>query len=171
MKEVKVGTLMGVDKYGNHYYENTELQHGRHRWVEAAGLPWMADMEGSVVPADWHGWLHHMTDIAGDDWSVNEGEQMAERSDVPEMLNHNVGGVIADHTANLTQQRPRGFIDKSWEDGGKKPEYWVQPKHPLNGWKGAEDEQEKTPIDTGGFWVPDGYKEQDTEGLRPLNKV
>ena len=28
MKEVKVGTLMGVDKYGNHYYENLELQHG-----------------------------------------------------------------------------------------------------------------------------------------------
>ena len=47
----------------------------------------------------------------------------------------------------------------------------MQPKHPLNGWKGAEDEQEKAPIDTGGFWVPDGYKEQDTEGLRPLNKV
>ena len=59
-------------------------------------------------------------------WSVNEGEQMAERSDVPEMLNHNVGGVIADHTPNLTQQRPRGFIDKSWEEGGKKPEYWVR---------------------------------------------
>lgn len=59
-------------------------------------------------------------------WSVNAGEQMAERSDVPETLNHNVGGVIADHTPNLTQQRPRGFIDKSWEDGGKTPEYWVR---------------------------------------------
>lgn len=34
MDEVKIGTLVGTDKYGNKYYENNRYFYGRNRWVE-----------------------------------------------------------------------------------------------------------------------------------------
>ncbi|KAI3411302.1 NADH dehydrogenase [ubiquinone] 1 alpha subcomplex subunit 12 [Psidium guajava] len=58
-------TLVGVDKYGNKYYEKLgETQHGRHRWVEYAEK---SRYNASQVPAEWHGWLHHITDHTGDE--------------------------------------------------------------------------------------------------------
>merc|ERR1719378_1022632 len=53
------GTLRGVDRYGNHYYENLDMQWGRHRWVEYAARK--QDMDASQVPPEWHGWLHYTT--------------------------------------------------------------------------------------------------------------
>ena len=32
--QVKMGRLVGTDRLGNEYYENTDYGHGRHRWVE-----------------------------------------------------------------------------------------------------------------------------------------
>jgi len=57
-------TLVGVDKFGNKYYEKLQdTQHGRHRWVEYAEKD---RYNASQVPPEWHGWLHHITDSTGD---------------------------------------------------------------------------------------------------------
>ncbi|KAF5907981.1 NADH dehydrogenase [ubiquinone] 1 alpha subcomplex subunit 12, partial [Clarias magur] len=55
--DVKTGALVGVDKYGNKYYE--DKQHyffGRHRWViyttEMNGKRTLWDVDGSMVPAE-----------------------------------------------------------------------------------------------------------------------
>ncbi|KAJ4842874.1 hypothetical protein Tsubulata_003513 [Turnera subulata] len=57
--------LVGVDKFGNKYYENLEdTQYGRHRWVEYADK---ARYNASQVPPEWHGWLHYITDHTGDE--------------------------------------------------------------------------------------------------------
>ncbi|KAK3403659.1 hypothetical protein EUGRSUZ_K00090 [Eucalyptus grandis] len=62
-------TLVGVDKFGNKYYERLgETQHGRHRWVEYAEK---GRYNASQVPAEWHGWLHHITDHTGDEATFN----------------------------------------------------------------------------------------------------
>ncbi|XP_033211298.1 probable NADH dehydrogenase [ubiquinone] 1 alpha subcomplex subunit 12 [Belonocnema kinseyi] len=60
--ELKTGTLVGEDKYGNKYYENDMYFYGRNRWViysERVGL----NYDGSQVPAEWFGWLHYKTDL------------------------------------------------------------------------------------------------------------
>lgn len=36
MDELKMGTLVGNDKFGNKYYENKRFFYGRNRWVEYA---------------------------------------------------------------------------------------------------------------------------------------
>ncbi len=46
------GKLVGEDELGNKYYTN-----GNKRWVIYNG-----PIEGSRVPAEWHGWLHHTFD-------------------------------------------------------------------------------------------------------------
>jgi len=46
------GNIVGEDDLGNKYYEN-----GERRWVIYNG-----PVEGSRVPAEWHGWLHHTFD-------------------------------------------------------------------------------------------------------------
>ena len=48
------GVPVGEDDLGNKYYENKD---GSRRWVIYNG-----PIEGSRVPAEWHGWLHHTYD-------------------------------------------------------------------------------------------------------------
>ena len=57
-RDVRAGTLVGEDKYGNKYYENLEYFFGRHRFVFYA----RKDFDASQVPPEWHRWLHLMTD-------------------------------------------------------------------------------------------------------------
>ncbi|XP_041348532.1 probable NADH dehydrogenase [ubiquinone] 1 alpha subcomplex subunit 12 [Gigantopelta aegis] len=59
--ELKTGTLVGEDKYGNKYYENKMYFMGRSRWIDyppSVGF----DYDGSQIPAEWHGWLHYVHD-------------------------------------------------------------------------------------------------------------
>ncbi|CAL8097419.1 unnamed protein product [Orchesella dallaii] len=59
--ELKIGTLIGSDKYGNKYFENNEYFYGRNRWVEY-NPKHNLEYDGSMVPAEWFGWLHYKTD-------------------------------------------------------------------------------------------------------------
>jgi NADH:ubiquinone oxidoreductase subunit len=58
------GQLVGTDSAGNKYYKDRRSSAGRRerRWVIYVGAA-----EASTVPADWHGWLHHWTDVTGTD--------------------------------------------------------------------------------------------------------
>ncbi|KAF9975264.1 hypothetical protein BGZ73_001155 [Actinomortierella ambigua] len=63
MGDTKVGTLVGVDKFGNKYYENYNESYGRNRWVEFAkedSFFTRTEYNASQVPSEWHGWLHRM---------------------------------------------------------------------------------------------------------------
>lgn len=53
------GRTVGTDAAGNRYYEERRPRPGMRarRWVMYAGAP-----EASAVPAEWHAWLHYMTD-------------------------------------------------------------------------------------------------------------
>ena len=53
------GNLVGTDALGNSYYEQRTIRpNGRaRRWVMYKG-----EAEASAVPAEWHSWLHYMTD-------------------------------------------------------------------------------------------------------------
>lgn len=62
MDVLKIGTLMGVDKFGNKYYQNNMYQHGQNRWVVYSDSVHL-DYDASQVTAEWHGWLHYNTDI------------------------------------------------------------------------------------------------------------
>uniref|UniRef100_A0A3B3T2Q3 NADH dehydrogenase [ubiquinone] 1 alpha subcomplex subunit 12 n=1 Tax=Paramormyrops kingsleyae TaxID=1676925 RepID=A0A3B3T2Q3_9TELE len=65
VNDLKTGALIGVDKYGNKYYEDKRNFFGRHRWViytlEMNGKRTVWEVDGSMVPAE-HRWLHCMTE-------------------------------------------------------------------------------------------------------------
>jgi NADH:ubiquinone oxidoreductase subunit len=62
MRQIKFGTLVGVDKYGNKYYENrVDYPLNQHRWIEYAGGKSAYEADASNVPPEWHGWLHSTT--------------------------------------------------------------------------------------------------------------
>jgi NADH:ubiquinone oxidoreductase subunit len=50
---------IGRDAYGNTYYQARARKGYNHprRWVVYKSIP-----EPSLVPAEWHGWLHYQTD-------------------------------------------------------------------------------------------------------------
>ncbi|XP_022906078.1 probable NADH dehydrogenase [ubiquinone] 1 alpha subcomplex subunit 12 [Onthophagus taurus] len=62
MDDLKQGTLVGEDKYGNKYFENNYFFYGRNRWIEYAPK-YGTDYDASQVPAEWYGWLHYKTDL------------------------------------------------------------------------------------------------------------
>ncbi len=58
------GELVGTDRHGNHYYRQRkkgasikEPRIREKRWVMYNGRP-----EPSLVPPEWHGWLHYTFD-------------------------------------------------------------------------------------------------------------
>lgn len=53
------GEYVGVDQVGNKYYRASPRKGYRHdqRWVVYNGAP-----EASLIPPEWHGWMHHQTD-------------------------------------------------------------------------------------------------------------
>ena len=59
-------TLVGTDSKGNRYFERVtpEEQYGRHRWVVYSELDCHRGQDPTTVPAEWHGWLHNITDDA-----------------------------------------------------------------------------------------------------------
>ncbi|KAJ3355052.1 hypothetical protein GGF32_002195 [Allomyces javanicus] len=54
--EVKAGTLIGTDQFGNRYYENREELFARERWV----VPASKKFDPSEIPAGWHTWIHRI---------------------------------------------------------------------------------------------------------------
>ncbi|XP_064387449.1 NADH dehydrogenase [ubiquinone] 1 alpha subcomplex subunit 12-like [Halichondria panicea] len=56
MRDLRAGTLVGTDSFGNEYFENKDHIYGRHRWVLYA----RKDFDASQVTPEWHRWLHHM---------------------------------------------------------------------------------------------------------------
>ncbi|HCR65062.1 MAG: NADH:ubiquinone oxidoreductase subunit NDUFA12 [Oceanicaulis sp.] len=55
------GELVGEDEFGNKYYQERKAGTGAdgktRRWVVYNGYA-----DGSRVPSDWHGWMHHTFD-------------------------------------------------------------------------------------------------------------
>uniref|UniRef100_UPI00358E398E NADH dehydrogenase [ubiquinone] 1 alpha subcomplex subunit 12 n=1 Tax=Myxine glutinosa TaxID=7769 RepID=UPI00358E398E len=64
--DLKTGTLVGQDHYGNCYYEDTNNFFGRHRWIDYTssmnGKYTYWDVDASMIPPEWHLWLHSITD-------------------------------------------------------------------------------------------------------------
>jgi NADH dehydrogenase (ubiquinone) 1 alpha subcomplex subunit 12 len=60
--ELKWGDLVGVDKFGNKYYQNKMYFMGRSRWVYYSDQNHGWDYDASQVPPEWHRWLHYICD-------------------------------------------------------------------------------------------------------------
>ncbi|XP_002734649.1 NADH dehydrogenase [ubiquinone] 1 alpha subcomplex subunit 12-like [Saccoglossus kowalevskii] len=59
--DLRAGTLVGIDKYGNKYFKNDNYFVARNRWVEYSPTRYW-DFDGSQIPPEWHRWIHQMTD-------------------------------------------------------------------------------------------------------------
>lgn len=59
--DLKIGTLVGVDEFGNKYYENPYYFVPRNRWVEFNEAKWL-NYDASQIPPEWHRWMTHMTE-------------------------------------------------------------------------------------------------------------
>lgn len=78
------GTRVGEDEFGNVYYKGGSDSEGRtRRWVIYSGLA-----EASSIPAGWHGWMHHRTDVSPADMTYAPKEwqkqHLANRTGTPE---------------------------------------------------------------------------------------
>jgi len=59
-KLLRGGKYVGTDMHGNKYYTAKPIKGYKRerRWVIYNGAP-----EASKIPPEWHGWMHHQTDV------------------------------------------------------------------------------------------------------------
>ncbi len=76
----KNGTRVGEDQFGNIYYTAKPYPGYKRerRWVIYNGEP-----EASKVPPEWHGWLHHQSDL----WPGNGSEVFRQKWQKPHQPN------------------------------------------------------------------------------------
>lgn len=109
------GKLVGQDNYGNKYYEDKKSSEPTkaRRWVIYKGLA-----EASKVPSEWHGWLHHT-------------------SELPPLRDLDKKQWQKEHQPNLTgtvlAYKPEGFA----RSGKKKDFFDYEPWDPSKGPKSA----------------------------------
>lgn len=57
--DTKAGTLIGIDRYGNKYFENLEEELPlRTRWVDFKEK----ELDASHIEPGWHAWISYMVD-------------------------------------------------------------------------------------------------------------
>jgi NADH:ubiquinone oxidoreductase subunit len=161
--EMKLGSHVGEDEFGNNYYENSAYPYPKHRWVEYAGLPWTQNCDPSDVPADWHGWLHNMTDQIPETHDPAEGGKILQHSDAP--YTHNEGLHSGIHVPNLTSNKRRGYgIGGFRSSPDERETYWMQAGHPMNE---RDDVFEESEFES---WVPHSDEAVETKKrLRSLD--
>ncbi|CDK25431.1 unnamed protein product [Kuraishia capsulata CBS 1993] len=100
LNDTKSGTLVGIDDFGNKFYEtqNPEEIHLRTRWVEYIDF-WRFDM--SQVEPGWHYWLAYGTDTPPN--KLTEAEKPERAYPVPPVhksnLTYTKGAYIPYNTA------------------------------------------------------------------------
>ncbi|XP_046839686.1 NADH dehydrogenase [ubiquinone] 1 alpha subcomplex subunit 12-like [Xenia sp. Carnegie-2017] len=104
---VRVGTLVGADKYGNEYFENNSYFMGRNRFVKFPYKDHRLSFDASEIPPEWHRWMHYMTD------------------DPPNKVVPEQRKWMADHTVNLSGTNKR-YVPYSTTR--PKIEAWSPPK-------------------------------------------
>ncbi|GBG29532.1 NADH dehydrogenase ubiquinone 1 alpha subcomplex subunit 12 [Hondaea fermentalgiana] len=156
LKQIKFGTYVGTDEFGNKYYENLEEQYGKqltlsifasrcanphrlrrqqndneigqHRWVEPARLTHGTLWDASEISPTWHGWLHSVTDKVPDsvEPTTETGYHIIDGVDTPVRHHINIKH-RRDWRKNPTLQRERGYnVDHYFSKAGVN-DYYVQP--------------------------------------------
>eukprot|EP00056_Hartaetosiga_gracilis_P018111 m.9724 g.9724 ORF g.9724 m.9724 type:complete len:125 (-) comp6400_c0_seq1:182-556(-) len=70
--KVLTGSFVGADKFGNKYFENTDLMLGNSRNVRYA----RKDFDASQIPGEWHRWMTYMTDDTPNSWEPKKKWQI-----------------------------------------------------------------------------------------------
>ncbi|MGF1463467.1 MAG: NADH:ubiquinone oxidoreductase subunit NDUFA12 [Maricaulaceae bacterium] len=100
------GRYVGEDDFGNRYFEERKPEDGERprRYVIYRGYA-----EPSKVPADWHGWLHHVFDAPPTEAPLKA--QIWERPHLPNL------------TGTLYAYRPEGSLAKSGQRAAASGDY------------------------------------------------
>ncbi len=107
------GAFVGEDELGNRYHEERKpsLDGRKRRWVIYKGLA-----EGSKVPPDWHGWMHH---------TVDEPPTVRPLARKAWELPH-----LPNQTGSVRAYRPRGSLARGGVRAPSTADYqaWTPPK-------------------------------------------
>lgn len=90
------GKKIGTDMFGNVYYTGKPRPGTtrQRRWVKYNGIA-----EASKVPPEWHGWLHHQTDIFPDKDEKNQYRQDWQKPHMPNLTGTDRAYVPSGHSS------------------------------------------------------------------------
>merc|ERR1719502_1848885 len=132
--DIKFGDLIGEDKFGNKYYENTkDYPFGQHRWVEFKDIH---NFDATMIPPSWHGWMHHQTDDPPHSLQLKSGKPIATGVTTPFKDTHvaQPGEKYEEEFMhNWTGFKQRGYkIGSIHQKTDENDKVWRQKGHPLS---------------------------------------
>eukprot|EP00294_Goniomonas_avonlea_P014861 CAMPEP_0114559968 /NCGR_PEP_ID=MMETSP0114-20121206/11203_1 /TAXON_ID=31324 /ORGANISM="Goniomonas sp, Strain m" /LENGTH=150 /DNA_ID=CAMNT_0001745471 /DNA_START=18 /DNA_END=470 /DNA_ORIENTATION=+ len=119
-KGVKAGGVcVGTDKFGNKYFEDKSEQCDRARWVDYADTQ---QFDPTMVPPEWHGWLHRITDKTPDQLGKPE------KYEADHQFHPLVGGPTYHPPGHFASHNPKKQ-EEGARIGSKNPQYqaWQPP--------------------------------------------
>ena len=90
------GKKIGEDMFGNVYYTGKPRPYSNRerRWVMYNGIA-----EASKVPPEWHGWLHHQTDVFPNKDETNQYRQNWQKPHMPNLTGTDKAYVPSGHAS------------------------------------------------------------------------
>ena len=152
--DLKFGDLKGTDKHGNKYYENLDLPFGQHRWIEYSNIH---NYDASMIPPEWHGWMHHVYDEVPSDYKTPEFYKTTSVSHA--IYNSHLGMIAGPDGSdkeqhNTSQYRQRGYkVGSIMTNPEDKDDFYLQPGHPMN--PKSDDGGRFQHLKGRNEWVPD----------------
>jgi len=115
--ELRFGELKGVDQFGNKYYESAKSIPGRHRWVVSVDY---RDFNASNVPAEWHSWLHYISDAPAESDQIKY--KLKHQPTVTSNLGNNANYLPPHHWINGSKaEQPKTTNYESWTPNSPPP--------------------------------------------------
>ena len=73
----RFGEKVGEDEFGNVYYRTKGGKKDKALGIQRRWVIYNGPAEASAIPAGWHGWMHHRTDIspADEKYAAREWQQ------------------------------------------------------------------------------------------------
>ena len=104
------GHFVGQDAFGNCYYQNKH--NAKKRWVIYAHRA-----DASEVMPEWHGWLHHQTDVVPTSDANARYRRPWQQPYVPNMTGTNAAYVPPGHPATATPRAAATGDYEAWRPG------------------------------------------------------
>lgn len=105
------GKKMGTDMFGNVYYTGKPRPYSNRerRWVVYNGIA-----EASKVPPEWHGWLHHQTDVFPSLEDTNPYRQSWQKPHMPNLTGTDRAYVPQGHTTRKEERAAATGDYQAW---------------------------------------------------------
>ncbi len=114
------GNFLGKDEFGNKYYQGRKAVQNWQGGATATNRRWViykTRADGSEVPPEFHGWLHHQTDVFPSNENTSRFRRRWQKPYVPNMTGTNAAYLPPGHQLSSANRAKATGDYQAWKPG------------------------------------------------------